>query len=206
MAIYSSSSNGTWSTWTTTSTTSTASTTSTYSSDPTWGYWTSSGTATTSSSAWVKWTDGGNQDQATISYGQGKSCQTIHQVPKLTDEEIADIKAAQAKYEVEAEERQKKRDEAIEKSRKLLVSLLDKYQAEQLEKKGEFGYVGPSGALYTIRKGISGNIIKEKEGKRTRLCCHTKDRVPVYDNMASQLIWLKFCEEEFVKLANETHL
>jgi hypothetical protein len=182
MANYSSASNITWTTWTTT-------TDSTCSTDYTWSYWTS-GTATTSSRTY------------TTSYQP-----PINQKSKeLTKEEIARMQAAQAKFEAEAKERQKKLDEAVEKSRQLLVSLLDKNQAKRLEEKGEFGFVGPSGALYTIRKGVAGNIIMDKEGQRTRLCCHTKDHVPVYDNMASQLIWLKFCEEEFVNLANKTNL
>jgi hypothetical protein len=130
-----------------------------------------------------------------------------------TEEQLAQQKAQlerlaaqRAEEERKAQEREKKAAEAREKSKQLLISLLDKQQAEDLEKKGSFGFVSDSGKVYTIQNGMSNNIIQQDGEKKTRLCCHIKDNVPMYDHMAAQLIWLKFCEDEFVKMANKTRM
>lgn len=196
---YSTDNNATWSTWTTTS----ASTCDT-SSGLTWNHWTYGTGAdcspSTTTAAWTTWT----------SITQPYSYQEFVSKPiVISPEEVARLNAENQERErllsIKRAEEKKKRDEAIEKSRQLLVSLLDKAQVEDLEKKGEFGFVSPSGTVYVIKKGWIGNVIREeKDGKRTRLCCHPKTTVPEYDNMVAQLLLLKFDEKGFVDLANKT--
>jgi len=203
---YSTGTDYTWSTWTWSFITTTTS------SDSTWYTWSGNSASTTSSTAttwstwnydrceWQKLADNGTYQAKPIVYTKEQLAEQKAQLEKLAAQ-----RAEQARL---AKEREKKDAEAREKSKQLLISLLDKKQVEDLEKNGSFGFVAPSGKLYKIEKGVAGNVFLMDTCNRKveRYCCHPKMEVPSYDAMASQFIWLKFCEEEFVKLANKTRM
>jgi hypothetical protein len=93
--------------------------------------------------------------------------------------------------------------EAKKRANALLLSLLTKKQVEEYETTG----------MVTQRISWLYEVIIEREwqtnlimrnritGKKTRLCCHISTKIPVADNMAAQLLWLRSNPKELLKIA-----
>ena len=64
-----------------------------------------------------------------------------------------------------------------------------------------------SGRLYHVKRGVAGNVFRIENGKEVeRYCIHPVENVPEEDVMLGQMLWLKWCEEDFLRLANKTLL
>ena len=99
-------------------------------------------------------------------------------------------------------------DEDDKRAEALLTAYLDEKQKKDLAEKNHFEVVDKSGKRYRIKRGIAGNVFLLDEYRKTKkkFCIHPIDSVPTADAMLSQLIWLKWNEEEFLKVANVTDL
>lgn len=95
-------------------------------------------------------------------------------------------------------------DKSVERAKALLMEHLSEKQKKQLIERGEFVVKSKSGKHYAITKGRAGNVFSLDEHRKrvNRYCIHPTDYVPDYDTMLSQMIWLKWNEEEFLKVAN----
>jgi hypothetical protein len=98
--------------------------------------------------------------------------------------------------------------EERQRAKQLLEEHLTKEQKNDLASKNEFEVESQSGKRYAIQLGVAGNVFKLNRDKKkiTKYCIHPTDNVVDYDAMLSQLIWLKWNEQEFEKVANKTPL
>lgn len=93
-------------------------------------------------------------------------------------------------------------DAALAKSRVLLERALTPEQRHDLFARGYF-YVKGKRFTYRIREGHSGNVdaLDARGCVISRFCAHPAGRVPVYDVMLAQKLWLETEEGMFLKKA-----
>ena len=91
---------------------------------------------------------------------------------------------------------------ALAKARALLDRALTPEQRRDLLAKGYF-YVKGKRFTYRIREGHSGNVDALDSRGRVidRFCAHPLGRVPVYDVMLAQKLWIETDENMFLKKA-----
>ena len=174
-----------WYNWNNTSTT--LITTNSASTSVTWSQWATTG-GTASSNTWQYWT------------GTGTTISTVN-YPGPTEEEREAARIADKK-------RERQRKEAEERAEKILTENLDE---EQKKSYGEHKVVPITTAKdrkYLIKKGRAGNVYRiDEHGKEVeRFCIHPDEAVPDQDTMLAQLLWLRWMEEDFLRIANMTRL
>jgi hypothetical protein len=182
--------------------TATSSATCNYVDVDVWGQWTRTSATTTYARAWAKWTD----DIDT--YRHARPVRVRHvPPPPPTPEELARQQALRDAEEAARKARVAVIEFAKEKSHKLLLSILDPKQQEELKTKGHFHCKSKKGVLYRIYTGTHGNVKRlDDRGKEIESLCIQPDNVPVYDAMLAQKLHIELNEDEFRKTANITRL
>jgi hypothetical protein len=91
---------------------------------------------------------------------------------------------------------------AVAKARLLLERALTPKQRRDLFARGYF-YVKGKRFTYRIREGHSGNVdaLDSRGCVISRFCAHPLGRVPVYDVMLAQKLWIETDENMFLKKA-----
>ena len=91
---------------------------------------------------------------------------------------------------------------AIDKARVLLERALTPEQRRDLYARGYF-YVNGKRFTYRIREGHSANVdaLDSSGCVMIRFCAHPLGRVPVYDVMLAQKLWIETDENMFLKKA-----
>ena len=166
----------------------------------TWGQWTT-GTAD-ASDVWHRWPDNNGtayQGVANLQWGQPR---------ELSAEEIEATRIANEQRQREQEQRQREQKEAEEKAEKLLQENLDREQKAAYVERKVIPITTAKGNRYLIYKGRAGNVVKLDERDRAieKFCIHPIEQCPDEDVMLSQLLWLRWMEEEFLRVANMTRL
>lgn len=185
-----------------------------------WRLWNASAsiTATASTTAaatdvWAAWNDGfANTSVASNSATTwGAWSREYHIVAESKAQRAARLEAERVEREeraridrARATERAEVRRVAILKADKLLESVLNSAQRDQLKKLGGFVLRGQSGQLYRIRYGRSANVdVLDKDGNVIdRLCAHPIMDVPDQDTMVAQKVMLECDEQAFLRMAN----
>lgn len=122
-----------------------------------------------------------------------------------TPEQIAARAAAEEHARTERAIFNARREAAIVRADSLLESILSDVQRAHVRALGYFIVRGPSGALYRIRRGWSGNVdVLSPAGEVLQsLCAHPAIQCPIGDNMAAQKLMLESADEAlFLRIAN----
>jgi len=188
-----------WTQWTS----STANTDCTTITTDLWSNWV--GTATTASVTYTT-----NPTQIYYAWVNQRE-ETLAERAARDQQRMADMAAAQERarqYEEQRKVEDARRKEESERAAALLAEHLSEEQKKQLAMKGEFEVEAESGKRYVIARGYAGNVysLDEKRRKVARHCIHPIDSVPDHDAMLAQMLWLKWNESEFLKVANTTRL
>lgn len=141
---------------------------------------------------------------------------TPSMVAQETPEQRAEraAKAELARQEREREEAKRKVfiDTAKSRARRLLLSMLNPAQQKQLDEKNHFDLTvhGQDGSqrVYRIEYGYQGNVkLLGPDGQPVRrYCIHADSRLPYEDQMLAQKLLLEANEQDFLRIANMTHL
>ena len=155
------------------------------STDVTWNQW----ATTTSGNIWSVWASGAAYTISTISY------------PEQTEEEREAARIA-------GEECGRQRKEAEERAEKILTENLDEEQRKSYAEHKVIPITTAKGRKYLVKKGRAGNVYRIDEYSREieRFCIHPEEAVPAQDTMLAQLFWLRWCEDDFLRVANMTRL
>lgn len=98
------------------------------------------------------------------------------------------------------------REEANKKARELLFSLLTEEQIEEYQEYDRIIILSEKGNLYKVRRAGDSNVYllngNDPNDWNTRYCAGIRDRVPLEDNLAAQILMLQGNEEEFIRIAN----
>ena len=185
--------------------------------DIVWGYWLSSGTATVTSATmnteysfittvWQYWTDGATADFSTVDgtnmvwVNWADYASQIQQRRELTAQEQAAVRACE-------EKRKREEAEAAVRAEKLLTENLTEEQLSAYREK-KIIPIATARGRYHIYRGRAGNVYRvDENGKQLeRYCIHPTEFIPTEDVMLAQLLWLRWCEDDFLKVANKTRL
>ena len=191
-------SDNTWTTWCADSSTSGTNI------DCIWSNW-ASGTADSSSvtvsaddaTAWNIWA---GEESSVVQPAQN----VIVSIPPPPDPEAeAERERRAEERRREAEEKECQRQAAKETAKQLLEECLTEDQLEMFREMGCFLVISQSGRIYRIRQGRVQNIDEvDQDHKRIATwCAHPSDRVPDYDTMLAQKLYLETAEEEFLQVA-----
>lgn len=172
----------------------------------TWSHWNLSSGSSTSVSisvavTWTQWAmTGGITSNALWQVWTGTNMSTIS-YPEQTEEEKEAARFA-------SEERERHRREAEERAEKILTENLDEEQRKSYAERKVVPITTAKGRKYLIKKGRLGNVYRiDEHGKEVeKFCIHPEEVVPDQDTMLSQLLWLRWCEDEFLLIANMTRL
>ena len=106
------------------------------------------------------------------------------------------------------EERERRQKEAEERAEKILDENLDEDQRKAYAERKVVPITTAKGRKYLIKKGRTGNVYRiDEQGKEVeRFCIHPNEAVPDQDTMLGQLLWLRWCEDDFLRIANMTRL
>lgn len=162
--------------------------------DRTWNYWcyrdgsvvgNGDGTRTVTNTTWRRW----NSDL------DGN----LIPAEEVSEEERERLAKEQA-------ERTKQHEEATAKAKELLRENLSPEQREAYDTGKPILVRSQSGKEYEIRHGTAGNVVRLDDRRKPieRYCIHPKEDSPVEDVMLTQLCWLRWCEEDFLRTANAT--
>lgn len=184
----------------------------------TWRAWnqayvTTANTITTSGTTWQNWNQSwsaaGTVSSMSLNYTTGGWIQwntdyTETQEQRAERERLGE--AARVHAEREQEERQRTRELARARAEELLVALLSDEQAGTWREHSYFTVRGSrSGALYRIRRGISGNVDRMLPGQpgipEVTFCAHPPG-IPAEDVCLAQMFLLVTDEEAFLAVAN----
>lgn len=189
--------------------------------DDTFYIWTTSATTTavTTSGIWTGWI---SDTSSTSSYATGTAdtwsiwttttgtttgCITVT-APAYSAED-------EARWKVEREEVQRRaaaaelvRREACERAKRLLDSMLEHQQREQLKTDRFFEVIAKhSKRRYRIRYGTHGNVrLLDDTGREVISYCAQPNGVPTEDAMLAQKLQIEHDEEAFLRVANPTRL
>lgn len=157
-----------------------------------WNQWTTGGTTDNTGSIWYYWVGGGENptiSSASVNY------------PEPTAEEREATRLAN-------EERERQQKEAETRAEKILNENLDEDQRKVYAERKVVPITTAKGRKYLIKKGRAGNVYRLDEHGREveRFCIHPDEAVPDQDTMLAQILWLRWCEEEFLRVANMTKL
>ena len=139
---------------------------------------------------------------------------TVHRGSQKTPQEIA---AAAAQRELrrqqEIKDRSKRnrfKEAANVRARKLLFQMLNEEQRKELDEKNHFHLTvhsrDGSMKVYRVDYGFQGNVkLIGADGEVDRsYCIHSDSRLPYEDQMLAQKLLLEANEPEFLRIANET--
>lgn len=165
----------------------------------TWAQWTGTAAAP---DIWYRWTDSngtGYQEVSTQQWGQPR---------QLSAEEIQAARIANEQRQRELEQSQREQKEAEEKAEKLLQENLDQEQKAAYAERKVIPITTQRGNRYLIRRGRVGNVVRldDKSREIEKFCIHPIEQCPDEDVMLTQLLWLRWCEEDFLRVANMTRL
>lgn len=106
-----------------------------------------------------------------------------------------------------AEKVEREKREAEERAEKLLVENLDEEQ-RQAYRDRKVVPIATARAKYLIKKGKVGNVVRLNDQGREaeRFCVHPITDMPDQDVMLAQLLWLRWCEDDFLRVANRIPL
>lgn len=134
----------------------------------------------------------------------------------LTPEEVA---AGVARRVIQRQDRLKANarktrfhEAANARARRLLMTMLDDAQKDELEKDNRFHLTvhDPDGAMrvYRIDYGYMGNVkLIDTSGRPVKsYCIHADSRLPKEDQMLAQKLLLEANEKEFLRIANMTRI
>jgi SNF2 family DNA or RNA helicase len=110
--------------------------------------------------------------------------------------------------EEEYRERERQRAEAEDKAEKILAENLDEEQKKVYAERKVIPITTAKGRKYLIKRGRVGNVYRiDERGKEVeKFCIHPDEAVPDQDCMLAQLLWLRWMEDEFLRVANKTQL
>lgn len=172
---------------------------------------TSSTSTSTSDSIWNNWC---TSSTTTASYGDHTIYYPSREDPPVpafltpeVQEQLREERAReQARQEAVLQEQERRiakaakvKKEADERSRDLLLSLLNHAQRQMFEKEGHFDVLGRSGQVYRLRTGRSINV--DLVGQKQRLCAVVPSELPVYDQLAAQKLMIETNEDQFLRIA-----
>ena len=155
-----------------------------------WTTTTASTSGTYTSTAWSTWTQGATSAQ--------------HMYPTQSEVERSEARNREILRMREAElERVRLQEEAYERAKKLLVSVLSKEQREEYESHKHFTVQGKKNR-YLIQQGNAFNVIRlDDAGKKVEiLCAVPKVSVPMPDIMLAQMLHIQNDEAAFIRVAN----
>lgn len=215
MPYYSDTTSGTsdtiWSTWS-----STATTTSATGDYLIWRAWqTTSATATytittdtTTADIWGQWQRRAEINREAAVRARRLEINREQLAPQLTAEEIRRRAEVHRLAQEMADKALKESQEAAERAAALLDQHLSPEQRAMLKKSGEFEVESQSGKIYLIRKGRQQNVysLDEHRKKTMQYCIHPDDNCPDQDTMLAQMLWLKWNEPEFLRIANKSRM
>lgn len=160
---------------------------------------------------WRDWVDQSPQRRGVIHTGLGR--QVPAETPeqrRVREEQEAQYRrereAANARYYEEQRAAENRRKEADDRAMKLLVSMLNDQQKDDLKKYNHFFVEAPSGRLYRIDYGTHGNVkVVDRISKRIieRLCIQPNG-VPRGDANLMQKLMIETAEDVFRSHANIT--
>jgi len=178
-----------------------------------WQNWTISydTTSTTGETTWSNWNDysttSATANTTWVIWANGSQSVDDYQPVQPSAEAIAQIKEREAQRVKEQAEREKQRVEAQKKAEKLLVENLNEEQQKAYQERKVIPIRSHSGKNYEIHKGRQGNVRRIHEGEAVEsYCIHPSEYVPDEDTMLTQLLWLRWCEEDFLRVANATRI
>lgn len=175
----------------------------------TWDNWSVSASTFTITSArslastWATWSTGTTQGECL----HVPAITVPYRPPAMTPEQVAARAAAEEHARQRHVAEQARRAAAIVKADKLLDSILSDVQRAHLCAHGYFIVRSPTGQLYRIRRGWSGNVDRLAPDGRVieRMCAHPSMYTPDGDNMAGQKLMLESADEAlFLRIANRT--
>lgn len=172
--------------------------------DQTWAAWNDSGTS--ASTVTVTLTSAAADSTWRVWVRQGLGGQVyVEQAPRRP---TAEEQRREAEWREEQKRISAQAKAESERAMKLLREYLDEQQRKQLDASGEFEVESQNGNRYAIKKGVAGNVFRLDDRRKpvTRYCIHPIENVPDGDAMLGQLCWLKWNEEQFLKVANATRL
>ena len=172
--------NRVWNEWT--NDTSTATTTVAGTADGTWQYWMiaagTNGAQPTVTNTTIVWESWNSEWQ-------------LQATPETDDQKE------------EREKREEERKEAEEKAAALLQEVLTDKQRETYRERKVIPITAKSGRRYEVGQGRLRQVDKNGKGIES-YCIHPESGYPFSDVILTQLCWLRWCEEEFLKTANAT--
>lgn len=153
-----------------------------FNADTAWSIWTTTGTATTYS--------------------------TLTTAPAYSPEQEAQWKAEREEVQRRATAAEQTRREACERAKRLLDSMLDHQQREQLKKDRFFEVIAKhSRRRYRIRYSTHGNVrLLDDTGREVISYCAQPNGVPTEDSMLAQKLQIEHDEDAFLRVANATRL
>ena len=106
------------------------------------------------------------------------------------------------------EERERWQKEAEERAEKILDENLDEDQRRAYGERKVVPITTAKGRKYLIKKGRAGNVYRiDEQGREVeKFCIHPDEAMPDQDCMLAQLLWLRWMEDEFLRVANMTRL
>lgn len=176
----------------------------------TWSGWNDYDTSMTGGAVWLQW-----HADATNTATTASTMICWHTWIAVGGAELTNIVPApeviaqrDAVWRREAAERQAERDKVREKAWKLLLSMLDKQQKDQLERDRFFDVVARnSRRRYRIHHGTHGNVrLLNDVGKEVTRYCAQPNNVPAEDAMLAQKLMLEHEEDQYLKVANATRI
>lgn len=127
----------------------------------------------------------------------------------LTDDELRaweDVRQRRAEERLERERqaamRAEEREAAEGRAQALLHSILTAAQKREWLEHKRLTVTAPSGRVYRLLPGWSGNVcIMDGDVRRATLCVHPRERVPDSDCIAAQVLTILHDEERLLQLA-----
>jgi hypothetical protein len=143
----------------------------------------------------------------------------IDEAARLTDEDIQAIREENERQQaarralveeqrLEAEKKAQEEELARATALEALKDHLNPEQEKEFREHKSFIVKTSLGTSYRIKEGRSGNIEElDKDGKKVaRLCVHPTMRVPDFDTMLTQKVWLEANPKYLIDKANRTPL
>lgn len=163
-------------------------------------------TATISTTAWISW-NAGWLAASEIRDGYVRVIPAPVEVPAVREAREALERQYHTERKARDDEYAKEIRIAKEKAERLLLSVLDPMQKEELKTKGFFHCKSKTGNRYRIHRGIAGNVrrVDSTDKEIEKLCAHPQG-VPEGDAMVAQLFHIENDEEGFRQTANITRL
>lgn len=155
-------------------------------------------TTLASTTVWSQWAMSGATDN-TWYYWTGGNVIGNDSYQGPTAEELEAARLAN-------EEREQQQREAEVRAEKILNDNLDEGQRKAYAERKMVPITTARGRKYLVKKGRAGNVYRlDEHGHEVeKFCIHPDEAIPDQDCMLAQILWLRWCEEEFLRVANVT--